>query len=56
MVSEYPNLVEEVRVKEAVESLVLSGGNLTWEGVEDKSSLGVFKKDDVRAILNNQGK
>ena len=56
MVSEYPVLVEEVRIKEGVEGLVLKGANLMWDGVENSNDLGKFEKDSVRAILDSKGR
>lgn len=57
MVSQYPNLVDEVRIKEGIDGAVLKGANLMWDGVADQpSQLGGFKKDDVRAIVTFDGK
>ena len=50
IVAEYPTIVGEISVKESVESLVLGGGNLMWEGIDTTKTLGDFNKDDVRAI------
>jgi len=52
IVSEYPILIGEIHIKDGIESLLLGGGNLTWEGINDIKKLGDFNKDDVRAIIS----
>ena len=56
VVSEYPVMVGEVKMKEGVDSLVLKGANLMWDGVVSIPDLGEFKKDDVRALVSHDGK
>ena len=42
IVSEYPILIGEIHIKDGIESLLLGGGNLTWEGVNNIKNLGDF--------------
>lgn len=55
-VSEFPSLVPTLRIKEKVETLILSGGNLTWAGVSNKDDLGQFFADDVFKVVTSDHK
>jgi hypothetical protein len=56
VVSEYPCLLEVLKIKPGIENLVLGGANVVWEGVSNAAELKNFKKDDVCQIVSPEGK
>ena len=51
----YQPLTKSITLNEGVESYIFNGANLMWPGVQDISTLGDFKKDQVVSIRNSKG-